>query len=62
MTHTHSIINLACIIRKHESGRVIKVLLVPPPSSFCPGALFLLAAARLRGGSSRLVFMSNQGS
>ena len=28
MTHTQSIINLACIIRKHESSHVIKVLLV----------------------------------
>lgn len=53
MTPTQSIINLACIIRKHESGRVIKVLLVPPPpSSLCPDALFLLAAARLRGGAA----------
>lgn len=44
MTHTHSIINLACIIRKHESGNVIKVLLVAPLSSLWPHALFVLAA------------------
>lgn len=36
MTHTQSIINLACIIRKHESGHVVKVLLVVPLSSLWP--------------------------
>lgn len=36
MTHTQSIINLACIIRKHESSHVIKVLLVVLLSSLCP--------------------------
>lgn len=36
MTHTHSIINLCCIIRKHESGHVVKVLLVLLLSSPCP--------------------------
>lgn len=44
MTHTQSIINLACIIRKHESSHVIKVLLVVLLSSLCPDALFVLPA------------------
>ncbi len=44
MTHTLSIINLACIIRKHESSHVIKVLLVVLLSSLCPDALFVLPA------------------
>lgn len=44
MTHAQSIINLACIIRKHESSHVIKVLLVVLLSSLCPDALFVLPA------------------
>lgn len=44
MTHTQSIINLACIIRKHESSHVIKVLLVVLLSSLCPDALSVLPA------------------
>lgn len=44
MTHTQSIINLACIIRKHESSHVIKVLLVAVLSSLCPDALSVLPA------------------
>lgn len=44
MTHTQNIINLACIIRKHESSQVIKVLLVVLLSSLCPDALFVLPA------------------
>lgn len=44
MTHTRSIINLACIIRKHESSHVIKVLLVVLLSSLCPDALSVLPA------------------
>lgn len=42
MTHTQSIINLACIVRKHESSHVIKVLLVVLLSSLCPDAFFVL--------------------
>lgn len=44
MTHTQSIINLARIIRKHESSHVIKVLLVVLLSSLCPDALSVLPA------------------
>lgn len=44
MTHTQSIINLACIIRKHESSHVVKVLLVVALSSLCPDALPALPA------------------
>lgn len=48
MSHTQSIINLACIVRKHESGRVIKVLLVPPlPGSSTDRALVCVAARLL---------------
>lgn len=44
MTHTQRIINLPCIIRKHEYSHVIKVLLVVLLSSLCPGALSVLSA------------------
>lgn len=44
MTHKQSIINLACIIRKHESSHVIKVLLAVLLSSLCPRALSALPA------------------
>lgn len=60
MTHTHSIINLACIIRKHESGNVTKVLLAaavlplaPHPLRFSgPLLVVYRQSARLRGGTA----------
>lgn len=74
MTHTQSIINLACIIRKHESGHVVKVLLVVPLSSLWPRRpsvifFFFPTAGHLqkehssvwRLDSSHIVFMSNHG-
>lgn len=67
MTHTQSIINLACIIRKHESGHVVKVLLVVPLSGrrwFFPTAGHLQKehSSAWRHDSSHIVFMCNQGS
>jgi len=61
MTHTQSIINLGRIIRKHESGHVIKVLLVVLLSSRCsrctlgftsPLSVIYRKSTHLRGGTT----------
>lgn len=61
MTRARSIINLACVIRKHESGNVIKVLLVAPLSSLWPRALVVLAARRCSFTDRALVCVAARG-